>query len=277
MERLDVALDAALGQVAAALAPADAGARPEDADTGRRVTTGYEAGLCWLAYMATGEARLRAAGEAAVAAAGRRLHGPGGAVAPDLGLTFALAAVNPWRLTGNELARGLALAAARALCHRFHPAPAGCIDGAVTGPGLLNLPLLLWAAAETGDGRPALLALRHLEAARARLDPAGPERGWCALGFGLAYSFTGDDADLAAARAAAGAVLERGAPAGTACAAAAGLLEVAEWLGPTGGPYREGACRLLAAGPGPDPAGHYFYLEALLRLDRHLRPAWAGG
>lgn len=268
MERLQEALDLTLAHLAATLDPA-----PEEPDS--TAGSGYDAGLCWLAYTATGAARFRAAGQAALAAAGRRLGRPGGAAAPDLGFRYLLAAVNPWRLAGDEVARALAFAAAGRLMQRFHPHPAACLDGNVGGPGLLNLPLLWWAAAESGDGRPALLALRHLHTVRARLDPGGPERAWGALGFGLAYACTTDPAHLDVARQAADAICRAGVPAGEGAVAAAGLLEVAAWLGPDGRPYRGEAARLLAAAnPAADPAAHYFYLEALLRLERAQRPAW---
>lgn len=269
MARLGKELAAALDEVAAALAPAGG---PEEEG---RPDHGYLAGLCWLAYSATGEARFRAAGTAAAAAWWRGLGAAAGAAAPDLGLVALLAAVSAWRLTGDALARSVAFAAARLLGERFHPPPAACLDGQVSGPGLLNLPLLFWAAAESGHGRPLLLALRHLHSARERLDPAGTAAPWAALGFGLAYGRTGDPADLQAARAAAGAILARGAPARLAPVAVAGLLEVAGWLGPEGAGLRAGARRLLAQGPGAGLDGRYFYLAALLRLQRGLRPAWA--
>ncbi len=271
MERLSVALDQALGQVAAAV---EHGAHFYEPQT--HWNTGYQAGAAWLAYSATADPRFRTAGLAASLATGRCLATKGGPAAPDLGLAFGLAAVNAWRLAGDQKARALAFAAVRELCQRFQPAPVGCLDGQVGGPELLNLPLLWWAAAESGDGRPALLALRHAHTTRTRLDPAGPERGWYVLGCTLAFAHSGELDDLQAARQAADAILQCGVAPGTESVAAAGLLELEACLGAPCSSYRDGAWRLLFGGPGGGPAGFYFYLEALLRLERGVRPVWAG-
>ncbi|MDO8942825.1 MAG: glycoside hydrolase family 88 protein, partial [Desulfobacterales bacterium] len=89
----------------------------------------------------------------------------------DLGFLYTLAAVVPWRLTEDRLARETGLQAAETLMQRYIPS-AGIFQawGRMDDPEqrgraiidcLMNMPLLYWASRETGDVRYAQAAESH--------------------------------------------------------------------------------------------------------------------
>lgn len=93
----------------------------------------------------------------------------------DLGFLYQLSCVNAWKITGNPRARAIALTAAEHLYRRYN-ATAGVIQawGDLRDPARqgrmiidcnLNLPLLFWAANETGNSAYRTAAATHLRQA----------------------------------------------------------------------------------------------------------------
>lgn len=142
---------------------------PEGGNTGW--TTGFWTGQLWLAYEATGNAPACAAARVQVRSFADRLARKVDVDHHDLGFLYTLSCVAAHRLTGDLAARGVALAAAEQLLSRYLPG-AGVIQawGALHHPELrgrviidclMNLPLLHWAAHETGDERYRAAACSH--------------------------------------------------------------------------------------------------------------------
>ncbi|MDR0417597.1 MAG: glycoside hydrolase family 88 protein [Propionibacteriaceae bacterium] len=155
------------------LRPAGAG-QPAGANIGW--TTGFCAGLVWLAWELTGDDEFRVAGDGHAASFTARIDQMADVETHDLGFLYSLAAVTPWRLTGCAESRRAAVAAASHLMTRFLE-PAGIIQawGDLTDPAergrtiidsLMNLPLLHWASETTGDRRYAAAARRHADQLR---------------------------------------------------------------------------------------------------------------
>lgn len=170
----EAALDSALDCVARRLGRAG---YPHVTEGGRWATSadgfwtgGFWVGLCWAGYEERGDERFRAAAEQALGpllgrASERHNH--------DLGMMFCPSAVTGYRLTGEARYREAALQAARSLAGQFNEKgrfiPGWGFfgeegwSGAVLVDTLMNLPLLLWAAAESGEGRLREVALAHGE------------------------------------------------------------------------------------------------------------------
>lgn len=138
-------------------------------------TEGFWTGMLWLAWEVTGEEKYRAVAESLLDSFEERLDKKIKVDTHDLGFLYLLSCVNAWKLTGNMRARGLALRAAELLYQRFN-ATAGVIQawGDLQDPARqgrmiidcnLNVPLLFWAAAETGNSAWRDAASRHLEQA----------------------------------------------------------------------------------------------------------------
>ena len=166
------ALERALDTVEAQL---DVAGYPHVTERGRWVrsadgfwTGGFWIGLLWSAYDERGDERFRDAAERLLAdfvgrAGERRNH--------DLGMMFCPSAVRGYELTGDSRYREAALEAARSLAAQFNergrfiPGWGFFGDDDWTGAALvdtlMNLPLLLWAAAETGASRLREVALAH--------------------------------------------------------------------------------------------------------------------
>lgn len=124
-------------------------------------TNGFWTGMLWLAWELTGADRYREAAERQVASFVDRADRRIGVEHHDLGFLYTPSTCAAYRLTGNTEARRAGLLAARYLLDRFDPV-SGVIqawgdlnDPAEAGRMIidcnLNLPLLYWAAAETGD------------------------------------------------------------------------------------------------------------------------------
>lgn len=199
-------------------------------------TEGFWTGMLWLAWEATGDDKYRVVAEGLLDSFEERLDNHIKVDTHDLGFLYLLSCVNAWRLTGNERARGLALRAADLLYQRFNPT-AGVIQawGDLNDPARqgrmiidcnLNVPLLFWAASETGNRAYKEAATQHLAQAATYLvrDDAStfhtyymdvttgaPLRGdthqgfsdnscwargqaWGMYGFALAFNYTGDKA-----------------------------------------------------------------------------------
>jgi len=142
---------------------------PEGANRGW--TTSFWPGMQWLAFELTGDEELRAAGQAHVADFARRVERDQDLETHDLGFLYTLSCVAPWRLLGDERARGAALAAADHLMGRFLE-PAGILQawGDLADPAqrgrtivdsLMNMPLLTWAGQQTGEERYPDAVRRH--------------------------------------------------------------------------------------------------------------------
>lgn len=140
-------------------------------------TEGFWTGMLWLAWEVTGDDKYRAVAESLLDSFEERLDKQIKVDTHDLGFLYLLSCVNAWKLTGNLRARELALHAAELLYRRFN-ATAGVIQawGDLNDPARqgrmiidcnLNVPLLFWAANETGNQRWREAASRHLaQAAR---------------------------------------------------------------------------------------------------------------
>ena len=134
--------------------------------------TGFWPGLLWLATTATGDEDLREHAETLLPSFEERLekrvH-----INHDLGFLFTLSARAQWQVTGEREARGLALRAARELVQRYHPAGRtiqawGAVGdpeegGRIIVDTMMNLPLLFWASAQTGDACYHEMAKQHAE------------------------------------------------------------------------------------------------------------------
>lgn len=140
-------------------------------------TEGFWTGMLWLAWEVTGDNKYRAVAESLLDSFEERLDRRVKVDTHDLGFLYLLSCVNAWKLTGNTRARSLALRAAELLYQRFN-ATAGVIQawGDLSDPARqgrmiidcnLNVPLLFWAADETGNQTWREAAIRHLaQAAR---------------------------------------------------------------------------------------------------------------
>ncbi|MCZ7840331.1 glycoside hydrolase family 88 protein [Leclercia adecarboxylata] len=140
-------------------------------------TEGLWTGMLWLAWEVTGDNKYRAVAESLLDSFEERLDSRIKVDTHDLGFLYLLSCVNAWKLTGNTRARSLALRAAELLYQRFN-ATAGVIQawGDLSDPARqgrmiidcnLNVPLLFWAADETGNQTWREAATRHLaQAAR---------------------------------------------------------------------------------------------------------------
>jgi unsaturated chondroitin disaccharide hydrolase len=164
----------------------------------------------------------------------------------DLGFLYLLYSVMLYKLTGDKDHREVGLRAAEVLAQRFNPkgdfirawghANTSDYDNMAIVDCLMNLPLLYWAANETGDKRYRDIAVRHADttlknfvradgsvyhAYRFDLETGKPQGGdtyggcaveshwargaaWAIYGFALSYRYTGDkkylDASLRIAR-----------------------------------------------------------------------------
>ncbi len=135
-----------------------------------RWTSGFWPGLLWHAWRATGRDRLAEQARRAEDRIWASLVGEQfSQFHHDLGFQFTLTAVARYRLTGAPEARRRALHAAQLLAGRFNPAGRFLrawnrdeqMGGAIVDT-CLNLPLLFWAARESGDPRFRLIAEAHL-------------------------------------------------------------------------------------------------------------------
>lgn len=141
------------------------------AGANRGWTTSFWPGMQWLAWELSGDPVFRDAGLAHAADFGRRLRGEQDLETHDLGFLYTLACVAPWRLLGDTMAMDAALGAADHLMRRLLE-PAGIVQawGDLRDPlqrgrtiidSLMNMPLLSWAAEQTGDERYADAVRRH--------------------------------------------------------------------------------------------------------------------
>jgi unsaturated chondroitin disaccharide hydrolase len=188
---LDRALELALSQLAA-----NAGRYsdrfPDDTTTGNHTTlrrfedhppgvnagwtSGFWTGMLWMAYELTGAAAFRTAAVSQLPSFAWRLDQRIQVDHHDLGFLYMPSAIAAWRITGDTEAHRMALQAADCLMRRYLPG-AGIIQawGDLDDPAqqgriiidcLMNLPLLHWASARSGDMRYRDAALSHLRQSR---------------------------------------------------------------------------------------------------------------
>ncbi|OLP60607.1 glucoronyl hydrolase [Xaviernesmea oryzae] len=133
-------------------------------------TAGFWPGQIWLAYEQTGDKLFRLAGQIQVQSFLHRIVNRIATDHHDMGFLYNPSCIAAFKLVGDEDGRRAALLAADQLAERFQ-AKGGFIQawGAMSEPGnyryiidcLLNLPLLYWAARETGRPRYRQIARIH--------------------------------------------------------------------------------------------------------------------
>ncbi|PIO96792.1 glycoside hydrolase family 88 protein [Pleomorphomonas carboxyditropha] len=133
-------------------------------------TCGFWPGQVWLAYERSRDEAFLDAARVQVRDFHHRVENRIAVDHHDMGFLYSPSCVAAYRLTGDRLARAAALLAADRLMDRFQPV-GGFIQawGAFGEPEnyrfiidcLMNLPLLYWATAETGDGSYADVARIH--------------------------------------------------------------------------------------------------------------------
>ncbi|MDR1703175.1 MAG: glycoside hydrolase family 88 protein [Clostridiales bacterium] len=134
-------------------------------------TNGFWPGMIWLAYERTGDDVFKEAGLRHVDSFHRRITNKIAVDTHDMGFLYTLACSAAYKLTGSERAREAAVLAADQLLSRFHEKGAFLQAwGALGAPGsyryiidcLMNVPLLYWASAQTGDAKYSDAADRHV-------------------------------------------------------------------------------------------------------------------
>jgi len=135
-------------------------------------TNGFWTGMLWLAWQLRGEPRHRRAAARQIESFADRVDRRIAVDHHDLGFLYTLSCTTAWRLTSDQRARTAALDAAALLLSRYDPiamviqAWGDMSDPAQRGRMIidcnLNLPLLWWAAAETGDADYAGAASAHI-------------------------------------------------------------------------------------------------------------------
>ena len=137
-------------------------------------TTGFWTGEIWLAYEYTREERLREAGETQIASFLHRIENKIDVGHHDMGFLYSPSCVAGYQLVGSQDGRKAALLAADQLASRYQPkgkfiqAWGGLesrADYRLIIDCLLNVPLLYWAAKETGNQRYHDIAENHVHTA----------------------------------------------------------------------------------------------------------------
>jgi unsaturated chondroitin disaccharide hydrolase len=214
-------------------------------------TASFWTGMLWLAYELTSDGKYRQAAERHMPSYKQRVEERIAIDTHDLGFLYSLSAVAAYRITGSKEAKDIALKAADLLAERYF-AEAGIIQawGDLSDPEqcgrmiidcLMNLPLLYWAAEETGNSRYAEMAKAHVKQSAAYLvrpdyttyhtyymdvETGAPKYGnthqgyaddscwargqaWGIYGFMLSYGYTGDESLLMLSKSLADYFLER--------------------------------------------------------------------
>lgn len=136
-------------------------------------TTGFVPGMLWLAHDLTGDETFADAALAHVVSFADRARRDIDMDHHDMGFLYTLSCTTAWRARRDPSAREAGIIAANQLMRRVLE-PAGIIQawGNLDDPNeraraiidsLMNLPLLFWAGAVTGNGRYAEVATRHAQ------------------------------------------------------------------------------------------------------------------
>ena len=139
-------------------------------------STGFWNGMCWLGYEMSGRQAFRAFAQQQNASFAQRLARRIDLNRHELGMLYGPSFVAAYRITGNPWYRGQVLEAAKLLQARFVPEPGvvqpwGRLDdareqGRLIIETVMNMPLLHWASARTGNPSYAEAATRHLARSR---------------------------------------------------------------------------------------------------------------
>lgn len=133
-------------------------------------TAGFWPGEIWLAYEHSGDKLFRYAAQIQVQSFLHRIENRIETDHHDMGFLYSPSCIAAWKLAGDEDGRRAALLAADQLLERYQPVGQFIQAwGRKDNPGeyryiidcLLNLPLLYWAARETGEDRYRQIALTH--------------------------------------------------------------------------------------------------------------------
>ena len=174
---IGAALDAAVAQVRRNL-PAFTYAQQNHSSVGNfypavandQWTSGFWPGQIWLAYERTGDAVFKYAAQIQVRSFLDRIERKVAVDHHDMGFLYSPTCVAAWKLAGDEDGRRAAILAADQLISRFQPVGEFIQAWGPMGERknyryiidcLLNLPLLYWASAETGDAKYTEIALKH--------------------------------------------------------------------------------------------------------------------
>ncbi|MCI8623832.1 MAG: glucuronyl hydrolase [Provencibacterium sp.] len=129
---------------------------------------GFWTGMLWLSYELSGDALFRAVAEAQYDDYELRLQNNLGLAHHDIGFLYIPSILAQYKLTGSPKAKQLCLKAADRLAGRFSER-AGIIQvrdsdtqGVFIVDCCMNIPLLFWAAKETGERSYYLKALSHI-------------------------------------------------------------------------------------------------------------------
>ncbi len=141
-------------------------------------TTGFWTGEIWLAYEYTGDEAFRDAAEIQIDDFYKRIQNKIAVDHHDMGFLYTPSCVAGYKLIGSETGKRAAILAADQLISRFQET-GGFIQawGRMGAPEdyrliidcLLNVPLLYWAAKETGKPHYAEIADRHVHTALANV------------------------------------------------------------------------------------------------------------
>lgn len=133
-------------------------------------TAGFWPGTIWLAFEHSSDPAFQQAAQIHVQSFLHRIENRIETDHHDMGFLYSPTCIAAWKLVGDADGRGAAILAADQLLDRFHPV-GGFLQawGAMGAEGnhryiidcLLNLPLLYWASAETGDAKYREVALIH--------------------------------------------------------------------------------------------------------------------
>jgi len=133
-------------------------------------TAGFWPGEIWLAYEHSGDKLFQYAAQIQVQSFLHRIENRIETDHHDMGFLYSPSCIAAWKLVGDEDGRRAALLAADQLLERYQPVGQFIQAwGRKDNPGeyryiidcLLNLPLLYWAARETGEDRYRQIALTH--------------------------------------------------------------------------------------------------------------------
>ncbi|MDD7201740.1 MAG: glycoside hydrolase family 88 protein [Sphaerochaetaceae bacterium] len=133
-------------------------------------TCGFWPGELWLSWELSHDPVFLEAGTAMVPSFANRIERKICVDHHDMGFLYTPSCVSAWMMTGNELAKQSAIAAANQLLTRWQPKGQflqawGRMDAKDNYrfiiDCLLNLPLLYWASEVTGDDRYGLVARKH--------------------------------------------------------------------------------------------------------------------
>ncbi|GGD47616.1 glycoside hydrolase family 88 protein [Paenibacillus nasutitermitis] len=139
-------------------------------------TEGFWPGILWLSYEYSGDPAIREAAVSSVASLKERLEQGNYLEHHDIGFLYSLSAKAQWIVEKNESSRQTALEAADRLMRRWRPSaqiiqawgPEGDSEngGRIIIDCLMNLPLLYWAAEQTGDPEYMKIARIHADKSR---------------------------------------------------------------------------------------------------------------